>query len=450
MKVTAVAMQGKSFAIRADRLFAATGDPLTSNGVVLVENDRIAAVGNSAELASRLEHLVVHDYGDATVMPGLVDAHTHLTLAGDGRSYEEMVLDPDEMMAITAVRNLQAHLASGVTTLRDNGGRNRVTFVVREAMRRGYFVGPRMLLAGRPLTQSGGHFHWCNGVADGATQIQSAIRRLVSEGADHIKIMASGGATAGNSPHLAAYGIEELRGAVDTAHGLGRLTTAHCRSTSSITNALEAGLDCIEHAGFLMSYSPFVNSVMKQPSVQQYDRDVAARIVDSGSFVSYTLPTGGGDGSYDDYVMLQRKSETTGVNADETATLGRFRTYFDQKLEIFNNLMNEGLVPRLAISTDAGPQSIKFGQMHHVFDLAVQGGMNPAQAVEAGTRVAAEACGVLDAVGTLSPGKFADILVIGGDPLSDLRQISDVRAVFVGGVLAHARGEGVRVPELAA
>src|SRR6266700_2229017 len=145
----------------------------------------------------------------------MVDAHAHLTLAADRRTYEQMVLDPDEMMALVSVSNLQRHLATGVTTLRDNGGRNRVTFIVRQAINRGYFIGPRLLLSGRPVTHSYGHFYWCNGVADGADAIRAVVRQLVAEGADHIKIMASGGATAGNLPYYPSYTAAELHAAVD-------------------------------------------------------------------------------------------------------------------------------------------------------------------------------------------------------------------------------------------
>src|SRR5262249_48881475 len=162
--------------------------------------------------------------------------------AADRRTYEQMVLDPDEMMALVSVRNLQRHLASGVTTLRDNGGRNRVTFIVREAINRGYFVRPRLPLSGPPQTPRHGHFHWCNGVADGPDAIRAAVRQLVAEGADHIKIMASGGATAGNIPYYPSYSAAELQVAVDAAHVLGRLTTAHCRAKQSMINAVEAGL----------------------------------------------------------------------------------------------------------------------------------------------------------------------------------------------------------------
>ena len=116
-----------------------------------------------------------------------------------------------------------------MTTIRDNGGRNRVTFVVREAQRRGYFVGPRLLLAGRPLTHRHGHFHFCNGEADGEVEIRAAVRQLVAEGADHIKIMASGGGTAGTIPYLASYTAAEMRRRRDGA----RPATADNRSLSS-------------------------------------------------------------------------------------------------------------------------------------------------------------------------------------------------------------------------
>src|SRR5712692_6467422 len=244
-------------------------------------------------MSVELESARVEHFHESTILPGIVDAHAHLTLAADRRTYEQMALDPDEMMALVCVSNLQRHLATGVTTLRDNGGRNRVTFIVREAIDRGYFIGPRLLLSGRPVTHSYGHFYWCNGVADGADAIRAAVRQLVAEGADHIKIMASGGATAGNIPYYPSYTAEELRVAVDTAHALGRLTTAHCRARESMLNAVDAGLDCIEHAEFLVpgeivEYGEGVAS----SGIMRYDATVADRLLQAGTFVSFALQAG--------------------------------------------------------------------------------------------------------------------------------------------------------------
>lgn len=417
--------------LRAARVVTATERGVIEDGVVAVEGSRIAAVAPAAELADELARGPVEHYPEGTLLPGLVDAHAHLTLAADRRTYEQMTLDPDEMMALVSLRNLRRHLNCGVTTLRDNGGRNRVTFVVREAINRGYFVGPRLLLSGRPITHRHGHFYWCNGVADGLEAIRAVVRQLVAEGADHIKIMASGGATAGNIPYYPSYTMEELRVAVETAHGLGRLTTGHCRAKQSMINALEAGLDCIEHAEFLVpgevvEYGGGVSS----SGVMRYDERVTAELVRKGTFVSYTFQAGG----YDSLVELRAKRETERLTPLETARRDALESYFEMKLGIFDRLLRDGMRPRLAISSDAGPFDCEFGRIWYGLELAVQGGMTPVQAIEGMTRIAAEACGVGHLTGSLAAGKEADLLVVPGNPLADIRRMGEVDAVYRGGL----------------
>ena len=380
--------------IRAARVFPATGAPLITDGIVELDGSTIVRV---APFAGEAEY---EHFPDGTLLPGFVDAHAHLTLAGDRRTYEQMVLDPDEMMALVSVANLQRHLAAGVTTLRDNGGRNRVTFIVREAIKRGYFTGPRLLLSGRPVTHSYGHFYWCNGVADGADAIRAVVRQLVAEGADHIKIMASGGATAGNMPYYPSYTADELRVAVETAHGLGRLTTAHCRAKQSMINAVDAGLDCIEHAEFLVpgeivEYGAGVAS----SGVMAYDPAVTERLLNAGTFVSFTMQAGG----YDSLVEL--RAQDGRLSTEDQARKDSLEAYYDMKLDMFRRMLGDGMLPRLVISTDAGPFDCEFGHMHYGLRLAVEAGMSNAQAMEAATRVAAQACGVAPLVGTLEPGK---------------------------------------------
>lgn len=424
---------GQSRLIRAARVYPATGGgaPIR-DGVIRLEGSRIAAVGPAAEFQAELDRLPVEHFPDATAMPGLIDAHTHLTLAGDARTYEQMAADPDEMMALVCVMNLQRHLASGVTTVRDNGGRNRVTFIVREAIARGYVSGPRMLLSGRPVTHSLGHFHWCNGTADGHDEIRTAVRKLVAEGADHIKIMASGGATAGNTAYLPSYGVDELRVAVETAHELGRLTTAHCRAKSSIVTAVDAGLDCIEHAGFLVP-GPITDygSGIASSGVMEYDRAVTDRMLEAGVFVSYTLQSGG----YDTLEDLRAQATGAALPSDLEQRRSALERYFETKLEIFNWLIRDGMLPRLVVSSDAGPFDIQFGRMHYGLELAVQGGMTPSQAIDATTRIAAEACGMSSLIGTLQVGKEGDIVVVRGDPLTDIATMRNIQAVYQGGVL---------------
>ncbi len=430
--------------VRAARLVTAAGGVI-EDGVLAIDGSRITHVGAAADMAAELGVGNVEHFPDATLLPGMVDAHVHLTLAGDRRTYEQMILDPDEMMALISVANLQRHLATGVTTLRDNGGRNRVTFIVREAIERGYFVGPRLLLSGRPVTHSYGHFYWCNGVADGADAIRATVRQLVAEGADHIKIMASGGATAGNIPYYPSYTAEELRVAVDTAHALGRLTTAHCRAKQSMINAIDAGLDCIEHAEFLVP-GAIVEYGAGLPSsgVMEYDSRVADRLLESGTFVSYTMQAGG----YDSLVELRAKRADERLTPDEEARRGALEAYFDRKLDVFHHLLADGLLPRLVISSDAGPFDCEFGRMVYGLRLAVQGGMSPVQAIEATTRVAAEACGVAPLVGTLEAGKEADLLVVAGNPLQDIECVANVTAVYKAGRVVGPATEHSLLPRL--
>ena len=425
---------GAGFLVRARRLVTGDGGVVIDNGALHVVDGRIAAVLDAAAAARVIGHHPdpVLDYGEATLLPGLVDAHCHITLTGDGSTYEEQVLDPDEMMSLIAVSNLQRHLAHGVTTIRDNGRRNRVVFVVREAIGRGYVRGPRMLLAGRPLTHSHGHFFWCNGVADGYDQIRAAVRQLVAEGADHIKIMASGGATAGNIPYYPSYDAEELRVAVQTAHGLGRLTTAHCRATQSMDNAVEAGLDCIEHGEFLvpgeiMEFGAGVAS----SGVMKYDPAVTERILRAGMFLSFTAQTGG----HETLVALKEKSAAVGLDPAERGRVSMLEAYFEMKLGVLRSLLDDGMRPRLAISSDAGPYDVAFGGLQHGIGLAVQAGLSPVQAIEAATSVPAAACGIADQVGRLRPGLLADFIVAGGDATADVSRLWDVRAVYQSGVL---------------
>lgn len=425
---------GRHFIVTASRVYPATEGGQVTDAAVEVQDGKIVRVGPAAELRARPDLATVpeHHYPGATLLPGLVDAHCHLTLTGDGKTYEEQVLDPDEMLSLIAVSNLQKHLAAGVTTLRDNGGRNRVAFVVREGVRRGYIRGPRMLLAGRPVTHSFGHFYWCNGEADSDAEIRAAVRRLVAEGADHIKIMASGGATAGNLPHYPSYTAEELRVAVDAAHALGRPTTAHCRARESMVNAVDAGLDCIEHAEFLVP-APMVElgGGVAASGRMAYDPRVTERLHQAGTYVSFTAQTGG----YETMLGLRGEAEQRTLSRPDKARLSALEAYFEMKGEILAALTRDGMLPRMAISSDAGPYDVSFGRLQDGLEIAVRFGLTPAQAIDSATRVAAQICRVDHLVGTLEPGKLADLLLVHGDPTADIRALWDVQAVYQGGHL---------------
>ena len=214
MPVTSPATLVIETALLADGL---GGSPKTDQSVVVTDG-RITAVGPSPQVAKDMPpEAKVVDLGSACLVPGMIDGHTHLSLSGDDRSYVEMFSDSDEMMVFTGAANMGRHLRAGITTLREHGARNRVGFTLKEGLARGYLPGPRILVSGRPITCTGGHFHMCNEIADGEEELRKSVRRLVHEGADYIKIMTSGGGTVGTIPALASYTQEELHAVVHEA-----------------------------------------------------------------------------------------------------------------------------------------------------------------------------------------------------------------------------------------
>ncbi len=234
----------KSVLILADRLADGLSGVSKSDQAVLVTDGRISLVGPREAIQSQTPpETEIIDLGPACVTPGLIDGHTHLSLAGDNRTYIEMFSDTDEMMVLIGAMNLQRHLSAGITTIREHGARNKVGFTLKEGVSRCYIPGPRMFVSGRPITCTGGHFNMCNEIADGVEELCRSVRRLVQEGADYIKIMASGGGTVGTKPGRATYTTEELHAAVHEAHHFHRLTAAHCRGKESMVRAIKAGID---------------------------------------------------------------------------------------------------------------------------------------------------------------------------------------------------------------
>lgn len=396
-----------------------TGGPAIPNAAVRVSGDRIEAVGPAEALRVQPGGRVTeYDFREFWVTPGLIDEHTHLGLAGDGRTYEEMALDPDELMILAGVQNLRRHLAAGVTTLRDNGARNRVGFMLRDGVRRGYLPGPRLLACGRPITAVGGHFWWCNEQADGKAEIRKAVRRLVHEGADHIKIMGSGGGTLGTIPGRASYTSAELSAAAEEAHAFGKLTVVHCRAKESMVRAIEAGLDLMEHAEFL-----------DPDGVMRYDPAIAEQMRDAGIYVSPTLQAAG----YPTVVSLRERRDQAGLTQVEEARLTAAEQRLDTRVQHFGWLLEAGLLPRMVAGSDSGCGNLAFGHLDYDLQLMVRGGMTPAQVLESATRITAEAIGFGDQIGTLIPGKLADLIVVDGDPRRDVTALSRVHAVFQGG-----------------
>ena len=413
-------MPNQTVQIRAAWLVDGITTDTKIDQAILVTDGRIGAVGHQEEIAKQtpLDTEII-DLGDAYITPGLIDGHTHLSLAGDGRNYIQMFSETDEMMVLTGAMNLQRHLAAGITTIREHGARNKVGFTLKEGLERGYIPGPRTLVSGRPITCTGGHFHMCNETADGEAEMRRSVRRLVHEGADYIKIMASGGGTAGTIPGRASYSVAELHAAVHEAHHFHRLTVAHCRAKESMVRAVEAGIDLMEHAEFL------------DPDGElRFDPKIAEMMAESGIWISPTLQAWTG---YPRIVELRAKRDSDTISTDEATELQGLEIRAEGRLDVMRRMLDYDLRDRIVPGTDSGVGSLAFGHLDYDLQLLVQVGFTPAEALISATRISAEAIGMADEIGTIAPGKIADLVAFEGDPTNDIDAFSRVTAVFQAG-----------------
>jgi imidazolonepropionase-like amidohydrolase len=417
--------------VKAWLLIDGNGGAPVPEGVIEIEGGKIVRVGRAVEFGTTLDGASVLDYGDKVVMPGMVDCHAHPTLYPDRQSFEVQLQAPDEMLALTAVDQLTRHLKSGVTTIRDCAARGQVMFWVREAIQRGYFTGPRLQLAGRAITHSRGHIHWAGGVADTADEIRRQVRVLVAEGADVIKVVASGGGTKGGIPYLASYTTDELRVAVEAAHALERPTVAHARATQSIEHCVDAGIDAIAHVEFLSPGAILDMGGAGAPTgLPKLDQRVAEKVAASPAFLDLNPQSSG----WDTLVLFKAKiASGEGLTASEQAQQTSLKAYFDHFIPVICALREMGLADRMAFGSDAGPFDTEFGHMEYSVEIARLAGLTPMESLQVVTRNAARLCRLDDTVGTIEAGKAADLLVLGGNPLDDVGNLTRVGAVLMGG-----------------
>ncbi|MFC1717660.1 amidohydrolase family protein, partial [Candidatus Poribacteria bacterium] len=386
------------------RLIDGTGSAPIENPVILVQGSKIAAVGREGEITVPQDATKL-DYGDKVLLPGLIDCHVHLCMSADDNPLARLYEDSDDMVLLRAAHNARLALEAGVTTLRDCGGRNMVTFSIREAIEKKIINGPRLMLSGRPITITGGHCFFLNGEADGVDGVRKAARQLIKEGADFLKIMASGGGmTPSTISKLPYYTVEELTVAADEAHRLGRKIAAHCHSTKSIEDVLEVGVDTIEHGSFL---SP-------DDGRRRFKPDIAERIVASGTYVCPTISAG-------------RRP----VRPEERTDEYKSRLQTDMKDSRLALMHRAGV--KIIAGTDAGVRFTTFDNYPLCLELAVAGGMTNMQAIQSGTGLAAEALGISHIVGTVQPGKEADIIAVDGDPMEDIGALWNVAMVMKSG-----------------
>ena len=384
--------------------------PLTQQAVVLV-GDQIEKIvpANTSEMPTNDETHAIIRLPNMTLLPGLINHHAHLVLPGDNTPFFAMNDESDATLALRAAHNIAKSLQAGVTTVRDCGGRGTVIIDAREAQRKGLAHGARIVSCGWTLTITGGHTRNFGGECDGVDGVRTMTRRVISQGAEYVKVMASGGGTPGSLPSHPSFSVAELRAIVELAHSMGKTVTAHCTCTAAIANAVEAGVDFIEHAMFTSPETP-----------NTYDPRVAAKLAKSGIRVTPTLQV------FRDLVdWLPAGPERTGWKI-------RNETH---ELQI-SHLIELG-VPLLA-GSDAGWRATDFDTFWKELDELVICGLSPVQAIHAATGAISQALQHHEKFGLVQAGYLADLLVVDGDVSSDIRCLQQVRAVFQSGQLAHS------------
>ena len=402
--------------LRAARLIDGNGGAPITNAVVVVVDNKIAEVGSVGQVRLPANARTI-DLGDVTLLPGLIDAHTHIIgrVLGDPDNEASVVKDFESFGAILGVRNAQKTLLAGFTSIRNVGAEGRFDdMALRKAINEGWVEGPRIQSAGHALGIRGGH---CDengyrpglmdpgieeGIADGPDQIRASVRYQVKYGADVIKTCATGGVLSeGDAVGVTQYTFEELKALVEEAHKLERKVAAHAHGTEGIKLAVRAGVSSIEHGSFL-------------------DEEGARLMKQNGTFLVPTLSAAEG---------VERAAKTgvlKGLRA-EKALAAAAAVRHAIKLAVANQVM-------IAFGTDAGV--IPHGTNGHEFELLVTwGGMSNMDAILAGTRNASKLLGWDKNLGTVTPGKWADIIAVSGDPLRDIKNMESVVFVRKNGVV---------------
>ena len=395
-------------AVRAGRLLDGTDTAPIRNAVILIEGDRITAVGPGLAIPAGYE---VVDLSRSTVLPGLIDCHTHIT-GQSGNYYEDLFRRSPIDEAVTAHVYARRTLEAGFTTVRNVGAREFIDVALRDAINRGDVVGPRMQVATMAVGSTGGHndltgfspylrFEGFSGIADGVDEIRKLIRVEVKRGADLIKVMATAGVLSEEgSVGAPQYSQEEMNAVVQEAAMWGKKVAAHAHGAEGIKRAARAGVASIEHGGMI-------------------DEEGVRLLKERGIYLVPDIYT-------DEYILLE---------ADH---LGLPQKMVEKEKELRKNqLVNwkraiaAGV--KLAFGTDAGvyPHGQNARQFHSLLKL----GLTPAQILAMATTGAADLLGWSDRAGAIAPGRYADLIAVDGDPLADLTELERVRFVMKGGVV---------------
>jgi len=398
--------------VRAALLIDGTGSNPITNPVIVIERDLIKEVGGEDEVKMPKGAKVI-DIEEKTVLPGLIDSHLHIS---GKRSYSpaEEIITPHDLMVIRAVEDCQKLLRAGFTTVRDCG--SRISLSLKRAINEGIIPGPRIFAAGRTISQTGGHgdTHYLSReevikrgtlLADGPNDCRRAVREALRDGADLIKIMATGGVgSEKDEPYHQQFTIEEIKVIAEEAHRVGKRVAAHAQGTEGVKNAIIGGVDSIEHGFFL-------------------DIEAVKMMIECGTFYVPSLAL----------VEVYKKSLESPFDMP-LWRLRKQRECVDAMPKSFIMAYRAGV--KIATGPDYfGAPMREHGENAEEPITMVKYGMKPMDAIVSGTKIGAECIGIQDKLGTIEKGKIADIIGVHGNPLTDITALKRIKFVMKDGAI---------------
>ena len=393
-------------AINCATLIDGSGDAPIEDAVLLIKGECIEAAGPKHSVEVPNEAQVINADG-MHIIPGLIDAHIHLELHGMADTFQENLVE-DKLRTLRAANEMQATLEAGFTTVRNVGSANGIDFAVKQGIDAGYSKGPRIITAGRIISMTCSGTEYFSGmyrIADGVDECRKAAREQLSEGADCLKVMATGAVmNPGGVPGAAQLNVDEMRAVVEEGQKLGKHTAAHAHAAQGIINAVDAGCRTIEHATLA-------------------DKPAIAAMAEAGA---YMVPT----------MSLHQFFQT---HPDEVPSfmVEKSKAIMREYVDAVKAALKAGV--KLAMGTDAGVNFFYHGLNAAEIVYYVDAGiMPPLQAITTATKNTAEAIMLSDVIGTLEPGKLADLVVLKKDPMTDISVLADkanIAMVFKGGML---------------
>jgi imidazolonepropionase-like amidohydrolase len=405
------AVSAQMTVIKAGRLVQPETGTVASNQLIVIRDNKIEKVGTNIAIPAGA-HII--DLSNMTVLPGLIDCHTHLADGKFGEGDPMLQLKKTASQTVLeSIRNARVTLESGFTTVRDVGVYRALNDVaLRDAINRGDIVGPRMFVAGAYITITGGagamtgmapdiqlpwDFHY--GEANSPWEVRQKVRLLAHNGADHIKVLSSGAVlTHGSNPKSQEFTPDELEAAVDEASHFGLRVEAHAHSPAGIKNAIRAGVASVEHATLI-------------------DDEGIVLAKERGTYLDMDI--------YDDECIQQQGRE----GSMPKDSLEHDRELGEAQRQNFSKAVKAGV--KMSFGTDAGV--CDYGTAGKQFAFMVRYGMTPMQAIQAATSSAADLLGRSTEIGSITPGKYADVIAVGGDPLRDISSLENVKFVMKDG-----------------